>query len=376
MAAGGRKRHGNTDKFLAAGTGVARGLNTQMPASDAADAAALTAASPPVDEGDSFFDDFEGYNHPFVLAGQNVVQFSSKVLEKKVATHEAVRAKKGPSVLESGKVTASQGLDLAQEMINDSTREATGGVDVEDVSRYQVTLHRWFADDAPDWTGEVIGPPNVYSLKTVDALLAGQTLIVFDKHNKKMWEGKVTYASHSLEDRPVFLENGDALYVADPGGMTRFDLATGNVRWRMDSVGIADLHADARGNVYVSTTDASADHISHPHEFNVHDKIHPLLLKVDAATGKVLWSQVSVGDKCFFSGKFLYATLIATLQSPLKLETGPDVHFNLRLLDPSNGRQIWEYQKINDPLVKTQVQNNWILLQFEDGVTVMKFFSL
>jgi len=64
--------------------------------------------------------------------------------------------KKAPtkSVLDNPNVTASQGLDLAEEMFNKSQRELTGGVDYIDVSRYQVTLHRLFAPNIPDWTGE------------------------------------------------------------------------------------------------------------------------------------------------------------------------------------------------------------------------------
>ena len=105
-----------------------------------------------------------GGGTPFTASGSGVIQFQSRLLEQKTITRQAMKAK-GKSVLD-GNVTASQGLELAQEMMNDSQRERTGGVETEDVSRYQVTLHRWFAGEVPDWTGEVTGPPRFYALKT------------------------------------------------------------------------------------------------------------------------------------------------------------------------------------------------------------------
>src|SRR6202042_2603083 len=122
----------------------------------------------------------------------------------------------------------SQGLELAQEMMNNNQREQTGGVQVEDVSRYQVTLHRFFASDAPDWTGEVTGPPSIYPLKTLDLLVAGQSVTAFDRNNKKLWESKLSYAG----DHPPVLETANAVYVADPGVLNCFDRATGSARWR------------------------------------------------------------------------------------------------------------------------------------------------
>jgi len=36
-----------------------------------------------------------------------------------------------------------------------------------------------------EWTGEVVGPPALYALKTVDVLTAGKAIYVFDKSNKE-----------------------------------------------------------------------------------------------------------------------------------------------------------------------------------------------
>jgi len=311
---------------------------------------------------------------PFTVSGPGVVQFKARLLEEKSVTRQAMKPK-GKSVLE-GNVTASQGLDLAQEMMNDSQRDMTGGVETEDVSRYQVTLHRWFVDNVPDWTGEVVGPPRFYSLKTIDLLVAGQSLAVFDRNNKKLWDGKLSYPMQFIGDHPPFLETADSLYFADPGVLTCFDLTTGNVRWRLNSVGISRILADLKGKIYITTTTADVDNIKFSQQHNIHSKIHPVIEKVDPATGKVLWREESLGSECQVSGKFLYCTYVSQTQAALKLEEGPDTHFNLNLLNPGNGSVIWNYHVDNHFIQETDVQQNWIMLRFEHKLVVLKFFSL
>ena len=100
-------------------------------------------------------------------------------------------------------VMGSKPLGLGYEVLQGSFGSEFG---LEDVSRFHVTLHRWFGENAPDWTGEVSGPPHIYSLKTVDLLAAGQSLVAFDKQNKKLWEGKLTYSLHWIPGRPAMLE--------------------------------------------------------------------------------------------------------------------------------------------------------------------------
>ena len=325
------------------------------------------------DLSDLFIED----RHPFILAGPNAVQFGMKMLERKTIAHEAMKPK-GKSILENGNLAASQGLDLAQEMANDAERERTGGQEIEDVSRYLVTLHRYFAKDAPDWTGEVIGPPEFIPLTTVDIVAAGQTLYVFNKNNKKLWEAKLAYPAgrHFESGHPPTLETNGTLYFADLGVLTCFELATGAVRWRMNSVGISHVQTDDRGRIYVSTTDAGQDHIRYSLQVNIHEKIKPVLLEVDPQKGKVLWRQESIGDDCMVSGKFLYSTRMSSTISALRLEEGPDSHYTLSLLSHSDGAPIWNFRRTNRTLLKTEVQKNWILLQFADEVLVMKFFSL
>ncbi|MDB6109365.1 MAG: Pyrrolo-quinoline quinone [Pedosphaera sp.] len=348
--------------------------------------AAAVQAAPPMDTGADDDDDgrsgsyFYASGLPgFIATGPNVVQFQTAMIEHKTIAHEAMKPKT-KSIMESGNLTAGQSLDATQELLNDMQRQTIGGMAEEDVSRYQVTLHRRFANGIPDWTGEVVGPPQFFALKTMDMVAAGNSIQLFDKNNKKLWEAKMTYTipSHSAYDEEYspFLETKGALYVADQGILTRYDSANGNVRWRLNSVGISRIQEDPSGDLYINTTTAGPDSIKYSQQVNVHDKIRPVIMKVDQKTGKVLWRLESVGEECLISGKFVYATRVSQSMAWLKLEEGPDTHFNINLLNPSTGSVIWNFHQGNRRLIKTDVQKNWILLHFDDRVMVLKFFSL
>jgi hypothetical protein len=229
---------------------------------------------------------FEAERHPFIPAGPNAAQFESKLLESKTITIQAMKPK-GPSVLDSGNVTASQGLDYAQEFINDAQRQRTGGVETEDVSRYQVTVHRRFAADVPDWSGEVTGPPQFIPLKTVDIVAGGRSILVLNKNNKKLWEAKLTFPVPSgnpfEETQTPCLETRDGLFFADKGLLTCFELTTGNARWRLNSVGISAVQSDDQGKLYLDTVGADPEALKYSQQVNIHDKKHRLRIIIIAS---------------------------------------------------------------------------------------------
>ena len=144
------------------------------------------------------------------------------------------------------------------EKLNEMQRNRGGNTVSEDESLYQVTLRRPDSTGAADWTGEVTGPPALLPLKTVNVLAAGKTVIVFDKTNKKIWQAALTYnvaggnRAANGEASPFgegpCVEHGDTLYVFDQAVLTAFDLATGNARWRLPSVGVVGLFFDDQGN--------------------------------------------------------------------------------------------------------------------------------
>jgi outer membrane protein assembly factor BamB len=333
-------------------------------------------------EGD-FANSFFADRDHFIATGVNVAELNVKLLERKVEVHEAMKPK-GKSVLDSGQVTASQGLEVAQEMMNEGQRERTGGKSEEDVSRYQVTLHRWLAKGVADWTGEVIGPPALFPLKTVDIIAGGRSILVVDKNNKKLWDAKLTYPlePHSHFDlefgtgsAATCLEAGKILYFADQGMLTCFDLDTGNVRWRLTSVGISKIQLDDHGNIYLTTTSASPDSIQYSQQVSLMNRVEPVLLKVDPATGKVLWKVQKLGETVMLSGKYVYAGKESSSVALLRLEEGPDLHYNFYRLNPSNGHEVWNYFQTK-PGAKAEVNQNWILLEFPNEIQVLKFLSL
>jgi hypothetical protein len=325
-------------------------------------------------------DEREGLGDQFVADGANVVQLKVVLLEHKTITRQAMKPEKKKSMVDDN-LTAGQSLEAAEQMINETRREQTGGVEEEDVSRYQVTLRRWPAGSAPDWTGEVIGPPSFFALKTLNILVARNVIQVFDKNNKKLWAANLTYsiASHYAEDfatetDPPAVEAGSTLYVFDQGMLTSFEAATGEVHWRLTSVGISRVQPDGKKHLYVTSTTASPDSIQFSQQVNFASKAGPVILNVDAVTGKVLWRTEGLGDKCFVSGKYVYISKAG--ENPL-ITPGEDpvLYFDLYRLSPSDGHPMWDYSQSRHP-VQIEVQGNEILLHFKGELQVLKFLSL
>jgi hypothetical protein len=315
----------------------------------------------------------------YVPDGANVVQMKVDLIEHKTIVHQAMKAQKKSLVEEN--LTADRSMEASEQMINDMRREQTGGVEEEDVSRYQVTLRRWPVSTAPDWTGEVIGSPLLFALKTRDVLVAGNSIYVFDKNNRKLWTASLTYTipPHYSEDfateaDPPCVESGNNLYVFDRGMLTSFDATTGEVHWRLTSVGISQVQPDGQGHLYVTSTTASPDAVQFSQQFSSSAKANPAILKVDAATGKVLWRNEGFGAKCFLSGKFIYASRAAENPTITPGED-PVLYFDLYRLSPSDGHAMWDYQQSRHP-VQIEVQQNEILLHFRGELQVLKFLSL
>jgi hypothetical protein len=315
----------------------------------------------------------------FVPDGANVVQMKVDLIERKTITHQAMKAQKKSMVEDN--LTSGQSMEASEQMINDLRRDQTGGVEEEDASRYQVTLRRGPASTAPDWTGEVIGSPSFFALKTRDVLVAGNSIHVFDKNNKKLWTASLTYSipPHYSEDfateaDPPCVESGNTLYVFDRGMLTSFDAATGQVHWRLTSVGISQVQPDGKGSLYVTSTTASPDAIQFSQQVSLSSKVNPVILKVEATTGRVLWRNEGIGDKCLLSGKFIYAARAAK-NSMITPGEDPVLYFDLDRLSPSDGHAMWDYSQSRHP-VQIEVQGNQILLHFPGELQVLKFFSL
>jgi outer membrane protein assembly factor BamB len=296
---------------------------------------------------------------------------------------------RGPSHL-NGQTTASTSVaDVAEEVFNDIKRSQTGGVKSIDESRYEVQLRRWLGGQPAEWKGEVSGVPTFFSLKTVDLLVAGKQLAVFDKQNKKLFDAKLSFPVNDRfqpehwDRRSVpAVEGNGALYFFDEGVLTAFSLTGGDVRWRLTSIGITEVQFDDHGVLYVDSSTAAPEDIQYSEQITF-QKAAPVLLKVDPQSGKILWQAQSLGQDCFLSGKFLYTASVQ--QGGLPMANGlaealntprseAPVYFRIYRLDPDTGNLLWEFYRDQAP-AELSFQQNRFLLRFGNDVQVWKFLS-
>jgi hypothetical protein len=318
------------------------------------------------------------------------MQMGVYLLEEHIVTREAMKAPPGKSVL-NGQLTADKTAEVANEILNDMQRDLGGSTISEDQSRYQVTLHRPDSPDTPDWTGEVVGPPQLFPLKTVNVLAAGKTVTVFDKSNKKLWEATLTYSvsagySGYSSDEPMFgegpcVEHGNVLYVIDQAVLSAFDLATGSARWRLPSVGVVGLFFDGQEMLYVNTTSGSPDDIKYARQIDVTKATDEVLLKVDPKTGKTLWRIKPGGFISYVSGKYLYTVQSydpnptdedALSDTLLGLQKPP--YLRIARVDPKTGRLLWEKFQDRAP-VGIHFKDNFIELVFKREVQVLSYLT-
>jgi endogenous inhibitor of DNA gyrase (YacG/DUF329 family) len=329
--------------------------------------------------------------HFTLVPDQNgCLQIAVRLLEERIVTREAMKAPPKKSALD-GDLTVSKTADVANEMLNDMQRNNGGGNVSEDQSRYEVTLHRPDSTAAPDWTGEVIGPPQLFPLKTVNVLAAGRTVIVFDKSNKKLWEASLTYpisagqrgfggVESQYGDGPC-VEYGSLLYVFDQAVLSAYDLATGNARWRLPSVGVVGLFFDGQGMLYVNTTTGNPDDIKYARQIDITKSTSAVLLKIDPRTGRTLWSVRPGGFICYLSGKYIY-TLQSYDPNPTDVEVMNDMiaslqkppYLRLARISPKDGRELWQIYQDRAP-VYFRFNDNFIELVFKKEVQVLTYLS-
>ena len=318
------------------------------------------------------------------------MQIAVRLLEERIVTREAMKAPPKKSALD-GDLTVANETEAANDMLNEMRRSGGGDKVSEDQSRYQVILHRPDSTGAPDWTGEVIGPPQLFPLKTVNVLAAGRTVIVFDKSNKKLWEATLTYpisagqrgfgGAESPFGAGPCVEHGDLLYVFDQAVLSAYDLATGNARWRLPSIGVVGLFFDDQGMLYVNTTTGNPDDIKYARQIDITKSTAAVLLKVDPRTGKTLWSVKPGGFICHLSGKYIY-TLQSYDPNPTDEEVMNDMMASLQKppylrvarINPKDGRELWQFYQDRAP-VYFRFNDNFIELVFKNEVQVLKFLS-
>jgi len=328
-----------------------------------------------------------GPRRQFINDHGKLVEFSVKLLEEKTIERQAMKAPPKKSALE-GEVNQAATVAIANEIMNEFQREATGGVEVEDVSRYEVMLKRLGNDTT--FTSEVIGRPQFFPLETVDLLVAGKSLTVLDKSGKKLWESKLNYEVSGGFGEEGWgelvatatapgLEHDGHLYFFDEGVLACFELATGNARWRLPTVGVTKILFGDKDVLYVDTTTGSADKLKYSQQIDISDKSYPVILKVDAKSGKPLWRSERNGRLSHVFGKLIY-TIEWHGGDEDEVPSGPRLgiemppHIRIRRLSAGNGQPKWEYYQKRAPL-NVDIEKNMIQLVFKKEMQVLKFIA-
>ena len=323
-----------------------------------------------------------------MLTKDGFMQLAVKMIEEHHTERVAMKPAPTKSVLD-GNLTAGKTAELANEMLNQSQRELGGETEREDQSVYKVTFKK--ADDPSPWTGQVIGQPQLFPLNTVDVLSSNKKITVFDKSHKQLWEAALTFnvggGGSDLEDEDnrhgegPCVEHKDGLYVFDKGVLTAFDLASGNVRWRLPSVGITGIFFDEHDDIYVNTTSASPETLKYTRQIDITQKNAPIIIKVEGKTGKGLWAVQSGGRVTYVSGKFVYTleqySPFEDDEHPFEATTGFETppYVRIKRLNPKTGRQMWEYARQKAPF-DVQFDKNTIRIVLKNEVTVLKYFTL
>ena len=331
-------------------------------------------------------------NSQIVPGESGFVQFSTKMLQENIVTREAMRAPPKKSALDDPNLNGSQTTEVANETLNEMQRNNGGDKVSEDESRYQVTVHIPNSPGTADWTGEVTGSPQLFSLKTVNVIAAGKTVIVLDHSNKKLWQAALTYnvsadnggfaGRESQFGAGPVVEHGDTLYVFDQAVLSAFDLATGDARWRLPSVGIVGLFFDDQNNLYVNTTTGNPDDIRYSRQIDITKSTEDVLLKIDPKTGKTLWSVKPGGFISYLSRKFIY-TIESFDPNPTDEEILSDTlqglqkpaFLRIARISPQTGRVMWEYYDRNRCPIDVRFDGNSIELIFKREVQVLKYLA-
>ncbi|MGC3956786.1 MAG: PQQ-binding-like beta-propeller repeat protein [Verrucomicrobiota bacterium] len=319
-------------------------------------------------------------------------QITVQMTEQNIVTRSAVKAAPKKSALE-GPVNAAASMEIANELLNEMSRNSGGDIVRENHSKYHVKIHLGGGKEVADWEGDVVGAPEFYPQKSVNVLVAGTTLLVFDLQNQKKWSstlmfpiaGGGSFLDFDEAERnglgPV-VERGDTLYVFDQGVLSAFDLASGNARWRLPSVGITGMYFDESGMIYLNTTTASPDKIKYSRQIDVTSSPNDIVLKLDPKNGKEIWKHSMGGRIAYLSGKYIYTLSYTPPRddgdefdenlAALGLESKPYVR--IRRISPKNGRVLWDHYQPRGAL-DVQIHDNAFQLVLKKEVQVLQFIS-
>lgn len=321
----------------------------------------------------------------FSAIGGSLLRVEIRLKEKHVITRAAIKpgsekeleAAAGNSAAHS----AGELKSLTALIRNDATRLAGGGVEHVDDSTYEVTLRHPFESAAAGWTGALRGRVQIFSTPTLHLVTAGTKLLAFDRANKKIWEATLgspvpihRSGSETGSAAQPWLEAGGRLLFADGAFLSALDAKTGQVAWRLPSVGIRKMQMDGEGNLYVLSENLSVETLTYAGDASVRDSL-PIVMRIDPGDGKILWKVEKYQD-LWASGKDVYA--LREAKNPADMETqvfdprkAVEARVKIYKLSRGSGSPLWDWFQPRHPLA-AEVQGKNVALLFADELQIIR----
>ena len=352
--------------------------------------------------------------------GGSVVAVQWRMIENRIITNKLAT---GPKVMTASGIekevdqnfdkvlndnlTAGNSLNATVKLVEQLNRRDAAeepAETYEDRSVYEVELRRVHGGPST-WQGQINGHPSYFPLPTVDVVAGGSSFKVIDKSGKLKWESPLSYPlsregidssqfynatfhpfgngrnfdeQDGLRYHFPFVERGDRLYAYDRGVLAAFDLNTGEVKWRVTSVGIRKIIFDQQGALYACSTLDGPQTIMKPNPNRQDDPVQAIV-KIETATGRVLWQAPHRGTDLFVSGKFLYSQWVGVNLMDKAAAMGGNsaviASCAIARIDPGSGDILWQRDYKGDPDT-INIRGNQLLIQYPRWIEMVKFFSL
>lgn len=369
---------------------------------DAVQLTKLTAAAPPqsfyvrTGHHENAFVSSEGGVVPSVQAqraefsgaGGGFLRADIRLKEKKIAVRSGLKPGSDKEIESAADKAAAHSSDelkaISSLIANDAARLSGDTMDRVDESTYEVALRRPFDPGVAEWTGILRGRVQLFSTPTLDLVTAGTKLLAFDRANKKLWEatlGAPVPIRRSDEEwdslPPPWLESGDRLFFADGAFLSALHAKTGQVLWRLPSVGIRKLQTDSDGNLYVLSDNLRVEALTYAFEDSLRGTV-PLTMKLGGADGKIAW-QVEKYQNVWVSGKDVYALRETRNGADVENQAfdprnAIEARIKIYKLSRGSGSPMWEWFQPRRPR-KVEADHKHVALLFGDELQVIRSIS-
>ncbi len=320
----------------------------------------------------------------FSAVGGSPLRVDIRLKEKNVTARDAIKPGSEKELEAAAGGAAAHSADemksIAALIRNDAARLNGSAVGQMDDSTYEITLRRPFDPAVPEWNGILRGRVQIFSTPTLHLITAGTKLLAFDRMNKKIWEavlgspvpifGGDTGADGSPQ--PWF-ETGGRLFFADGAFLTAFDSASGQVAWRLPSVGIRKVVMDGEGFLYVLSGNSRVESLTFAMDASFGDSV-PITLRVNPADGKIMWKVEKYQD-VWASGKDVYA--LRESQNPHDIEEQvfnrdkpAAARVKLYKLSRGSGNPLWEWFQPRRPFA-VEAHGKSVALLFAEELQII-----